>query len=132
MGTGAGSDFTILVVDDESIVLRLIQSTLSLYKLNALYATNGDEALAISRQHQGTIELLITDMIMPGMDGLELCRKIGSERPETAFLLMSGLQSTINTDIPVLDKPFSHREFLRKISAVMQHPITELAAAAAG
>jgi two-component system cell cycle sensor histidine kinase/response regulator CckA len=78
---------TVLPVDDDSSIRNLVKDILSVYSFRTLTAGNGDEALEISRTHDGPIDLLLTDVIMPVMDGVTLCNRIAQERPETALLL---------------------------------------------
>lgn len=74
---------TILVVDDEPDLRSLISTALSPLGYSILLAKNGDMAYRLCQQHQGRIHLLITDMLMPAMNGLELAAKVHALLPET-------------------------------------------------
>ncbi|NJD61948.1 MAG: response regulator [Deltaproteobacteria bacterium] len=81
---------TVLLVEDEEMVRELVSATLRSYGYTVLEAPDGEEAIAASGKHPGTIHLLITDVVMPGMNGLELARKLKSARPDLLLLFMSG------------------------------------------
>ena len=96
----------ILIVDDEVLVRNVARITLESEGYFILTADNGEEALYISRQYQGVIHLLLSDVKMPKMDGLELRSKILLERPGITVLLMSGQIELPTEDIHFLQKPF--------------------------
>jgi two-component system cell cycle sensor histidine kinase/response regulator CckA len=98
----------ILLAEDDELVRTLIQNVLTREGYSILCATDGIEALSLSRTHPGPIELLLTDVKMPKMDGLQLREHIRRERPETKVLLMSGRMSG---EIPASDRAVN---FLRK------------------
>jgi PAS domain S-box-containing protein len=81
---------TILLVEDEEGVRDLACRILVQSGYTVLLARHGREALAVSRQHPGPISLVLTDVIMPEMGGLELARQLAEERPATRILYMSG------------------------------------------
>ena len=98
VGKGADSDpapsprkpITILVADNDPILLMLIVESLTLSGYRVLGAENGSEALELARQHSGPIDLLLTDVLMPGMNGLEVAQGFASLYPEAKVLYMSG------------------------------------------
>jgi CheY-like chemotaxis protein len=81
---------TILLVEDEEMVRKLACETLRGYGYTVLEAPNGQEAISASRGYGGVIHLVITDVVMPGMNGLELARRLAEARPEILVLFMSG------------------------------------------
>jgi len=81
---------TILLVDDEPVILTLITLALEPEGFSVLTARSGAEALAIFRSHRGEIGLLVTDMMMPEMDGPSLAAKVLAEDPGMPVLFMSG------------------------------------------
>jgi two-component system, cell cycle sensor histidine kinase and response regulator CckA len=118
-----GTAFTILVVDDDCSIRRLIEAIFSSSSFSGLYASSGDEALQISANHPGPIHLLLSDVIMPGMDGVTLCDRIAKERPETALLLMSGHALAIDPGPrPLLEKPFTPEVLLLRIRQLLKTP----------
>ena len=80
----------ILLAEDDQLVRNLVENVLTPQGYTLLCAENGAEALEISRNYPGEIQLLLSDVKMPKMDGLELSRHIVRERPGTKVLLMSG------------------------------------------
>jgi two-component system, cell cycle sensor histidine kinase and response regulator CckA len=112
--TGIHGTETVLVVEDEEQLRRLVTRTLSGYGYRILEARNGREALALFEQHPGPIELLLTDVIMPDMGGKELAEILTSQDQRTKVLFMSGYAPDIIEDRWVsgpntylLDKPFT-------------------------
>ncbi len=86
---------TILVVDDEPILRKFVSTLLKAKRYTVLTAEDGDDAIRQSREHEGPIHLLISNIQMPGISGVELAAKINIERPEINVMLMSGFQSGI-------------------------------------
>lgn len=83
-------DETILVAEDEGMVRELVCETLRGCGYTVLEAADGEEAISASGEYGGTIHLLVTDVVMPGMNGLELAAKMTAARPELLVLFMSG------------------------------------------
>ena len=81
---------TVLLAEDEDAVRRLVQRALEHHGYRVLVARNGEEAAAIERTHIGPIDLLITDVVMPGMNGRELADLVKPRRPQLKVLYMSG------------------------------------------
>ena len=118
----AHSDQTvILVVDDDVLVQNIVRIILEKEGYFVLTAENGEEALYISRKYPGPIHLVVSDVIMPKMDGLALREQITKERIETRVLLMSGETPNIGTG-PFLRKPFGPKELLSKTHEIIKDP----------
>ncbi|MBW2700841.1 MAG: response regulator [Deltaproteobacteria bacterium] len=107
----AGGQETVLVVEDEEMVCRLAVKLLSRRGYQVLSATSPGEAIALVEQHEGPIDLLLTDVIMPKMNGRELADKITELRPEIKVLFTSGYTQNIIAHHGVLDEEV---EFLAK------------------
>jgi signal transduction histidine kinase len=117
-----GGDQTVLLVEDEPGVLKLAQRVLASHGYNVLRARNGAEALEVSDQHQGTIHLLLTDLIMPQMGGEALAKHFLARRPEARVLYMTGYSPQIMdvADGPTwLQKPLRAAELLMAVRAVL-------------
>ena len=112
---------TILAVEDEPAVRNLVASTLRHEALTLLLATSAEEALHIATTHEGDIDLLLTDAVMPGKSGIELARALMERRPDLRVIIMSGYagDSLSLNDLPrpveLLQKPFSPRELRRRV-----------------
>jgi PAS domain S-box-containing protein len=124
-GAGAQGTATVLLVEDEAALRELVAETLSEGGYTVIAASRADEALERAAAHAGVIDLLLTDVIMPGLSGPVLARQLLELRPETRVLFMSGY--TANTlgqqgvsEQDVLEKPFSPSALLRKVEAVLQ------------
>lgn len=98
----------ILIVDDEPIIRALLEVVLQQAGFRVLTAGSGGDAIAISQSHQGEIELLITDITLPGMNGWALARTLVEDDPDLAVLFMSG-----GCDASELDQ-YERSEFLAK------------------
>jgi two-component system, cell cycle sensor histidine kinase and response regulator CckA len=105
---------TILLVEDDATVRHLTRDYLRVQGYNVLEAADPAVALQITIAHSGPIQLLLTDVIMPGMNGRELAEQVGSVRPETRVLYMSGYtenaighNGTLEPGINLLQKPFT-------------------------
>ena len=118
---------TILLVDDEESVRAIVLKILRRANYEVLEAANGEAALRIAAAHQGTIDLLITDMFMPGMRGPEVAQKLARTRPGLRVLFMSGYaDQDLRTGIPAganfLNKPFSGADLAKTVEAVLKGP----------
>lgn len=110
----------ILVVDDDALLRSVAQNILEDQGYRVLVAEGGPHALRIADAEPGPIDLLVTDLVMPGMDGAELGRQLRAVRPETRVLYMTALavaqlaghavvlnQIVLDPEVPILAKPFS-------------------------
>ena len=112
----------ILVVDDESAVLNLLTALLKTRGYKTLAATNGREALALFKEHEDDVNLLITDVVMPEMNGIELAVQVRSLRPNLPVLFVSGFCENIPGSLQeweAVDKPFKPQELLKKIVDIL-------------
>src|SRR3954467_5384728 len=82
---------TVLVVDDHSLVLTTLVKTLARAGFEVLSAASGEEALEIASNLHRRIDLLICDLLLPGMQGTEFALRLADVHPETRYLFISGL-----------------------------------------
>ena len=87
---GSGRTASVLVVDDEDIIRSLMKRTLESAGYSVLLARNGREALDALERHRGRVDLVLSDLVMPVMDGRELSRRLAAEHPGIAAVWMSG------------------------------------------
>lgn len=124
------SQQTILVVEDEPIVLELVTKLLELIGFNVFATNDVHEAIRLAQQHAGNIDLLLTDVLMPEMNGDELAQKILADDPSLKCLFMSGYTADIITrrggllvkDIHFIQKPFTVSSLTVKIQEVLAQP----------
>jgi two-component system cell cycle sensor histidine kinase/response regulator CckA len=116
----------ILVVDDEPVICGLIERVLRQKGFWVVTAANGADALSISESYRGEIELLITDVRMPGMDGPTLVRQLSAIEPGVPVLFMSGdcdpsdLEPFECSDF--LAKPFSLDRLVEEVECLISEP----------
>jgi len=117
---------TVLIVEDEEGIRELVKRMLADAGYTALEAQYGKDALATADRHHGTIHLLVTDVVMPGMGGGELARALRERRPDLAVLYMSGyadpevLSRGVNrSEDSVLNKPFTGEQLLRRVRGLL-------------
>jgi two-component system, cell cycle sensor histidine kinase and response regulator CckA len=117
---------TILVVEDEPNLRYLARQFLEKQGYRVIEAADGAAAMQIVVAHEGTIHLLLTDVIMPGMNGRELAQRIVEIRPNTKVLYMSGYtenvigrNGTLDAGIRLLQKPFTLRELKVMVREVL-------------
>ncbi|MGH6890537.1 MAG: ATP-binding protein [Rhizomicrobium sp.] len=117
---------TILLVEDEEAVRSFAARALKLRGYQVLEASGGEEALELVRRHTGAIHLLITDVVMPNMDGPTLVRAVRRLRPDTAVIFMSGYAEEAfrrhdenAAELHFLAKPFGLKQLAAKVKDVL-------------
>ncbi len=117
---------TILVVEDEDLVLDVASRILGRHGYRVLTARSGAEALALIDSHQEAIHLLLTDVVMPGITGNEVAEQVSKVRPEIRVLYMSGYPESavtshgvIDQGVPLVSKPFAPPDLLEHVRAVL-------------
>jgi two-component system, cell cycle sensor histidine kinase and response regulator CckA len=117
---------TVLLVEDDAAVRELVDSMLSAQGYNVLVSRDPQEVETICAGHAGRIHLLLTDMILPGMSGREIAKRVGSLRPDVKVLFMSGYTDDalihshgFEETFAFLQKPFSSVTLATKIREVL-------------
>jgi len=120
---GAAHPATIILVEDEALVREITARVLGRAGYTVLEAQDGEEALQMVRRHAGHIDLVITDVVMARLGGLELARRVAGEQPGLPILLMSGYNSeempADDPTISFLQKPFTPNALLQTVSALL-------------
>lgn len=116
---------TILLVDDEEPVRAIVMKILRRASYQVLEAPSGEAALKIAQSHPGPIDLLITDMFMPGLRGPEVAQRLAETRPDLRVLFMSGYaDQDLGTAVPeganFLNKPFSGADLAKAVERVLK------------
>jgi len=123
---------TILLVEDEPMLLEMITVSLQLQGYTVLSTPLPNEALALAKQHAGKIHLLITDVLMPEMNGSELAGQLCALYPDLRMLFMSGYtadiiahQGVIEEEVNFIQKPFSSKAFNNKVREILEQQEAE-------
>jgi CheY-like chemotaxis protein len=124
----AGSE-TILLAEDDAILRPLAKALLEKLGYTVLDAADAAMALSGARAHQGPINLLVADVVMPGLSGRELARRLAEFRPETRVLYVSGYtddaivhHGMLEPGLHFLQKPFTPAVLARKVREVLDLP----------
>ena len=119
-------DETILLVEDETVVRHLVAEILENSGYTVMQAGDGPSALELLRRHSGKLDLLVTDVVMPGMSGPEVAQAVTSMRPGTQVLYTSGYTDSaighhgvLEPGIAFLQKPFSADDLTRKVRTLL-------------
>lgn len=126
--TGAAAPWeTILLVEDEENVRKPQTEILAARGYQVLEAADAAQALALCRSHKGPIHLMVTDILMNGMSGVELAERLAFERPEMKVLFATGYPAGLaeratltQEDAPLLKKPFTGRALVAKVREVLE------------
>ena len=122
-----GGTETVLLVEDEDSVRELVRETLMSRGYKVLEAENGESGLRVAESHKGHIDLLITDVVMPGIGGRELAKKLLLMRPNLGVLFLSGYtedavvnHGALGPGRAFLQKPFTLQSLARKVREVLR------------
>ena len=123
----AGGSETVLLAEDEESVRELVRETLEAKGYKILACENAEAALQRAAAHTGTIDMLITDLVMPGMSGRELAKRLCAVRPQAKVLYLSGYTEDVlahpgmfEPGTSFLQKPFTLQRLARKVREVLQ------------
>jgi CheY-like chemotaxis protein len=121
---------TILVVDDQEGVRALLRRELTEHGHTVLEAGDGAEALHLVRRRNGAVDLILSDVVMPLMNGTELATRIGGEFPDVPVILMSAFTpagvarvGVGESLVPVLQKPFEPAQLAELVQLALEHPV---------
>jgi DNA-binding response OmpR family regulator len=126
-----GGTETILLVEDEEALRQLIRDMLERSAYTVLEAADGPRALEICREHKAPIDLLLTDVVMPKMNGHALARQVAELSPKTKVLFMSGHPQAVIATNGVLEqgadlllKPFTRDSLTAKVREILDRPVS--------
>ncbi len=119
---------TIMVVEDAEAIRRLVCSTLGVYGYKCVEACDGVEALEVYERVGPTVDLVLTDMVMPRMDGRQLAARLSRLQPDLRLMFMSGFSDDPvvrlfeNSEGLFLAKPFTATALISKVRRVLSEP----------
>jgi two-component system, cell cycle sensor histidine kinase and response regulator CckA len=118
---------TVLVVEDETAVRNLVASALRRDGYELLLAATAEEALRVAAAYSGTIDLLLTDAVMPGKSGIELANLLTAARPDLRVIIMSGytaerLGGLERAQVELLQKPFGPLDLRNRVREALAQP----------
>ena len=123
-----GGHETVLLVEDEELVRMMLVEVLKSAGYLVLDARHGTDALALSGQYAAPVDLLVTDVTMPGFSGVELARRLAEMRPSLRVLFISGYTDQeaaqwgkLSQPVQFLQKPFHPDAFLAKVRQILDH-----------
>jgi len=118
---------TILVVEDEELLRSLVRRILERAGFTVIAAVDGEEALVLAADHTGPLDLLLTDVVLPGINGKMVAEGITALRPGTPVLFMSGYtedaivhHGVLDDGIEFLEKPFTRQDLLDRIGQLLR------------
>jgi CheY-like chemotaxis protein len=113
---------TILIVEDNDNLRNLMQRTLEAVGFSVLTAADGAEGLRLCQEHDHAIDLLVSDLVMPRLNGIQLSEQVRASHPAMRLLFVTGfagefpeVHELIKVGATILEKPFLPSEFLRKV-----------------
>jgi CheY-like chemotaxis protein len=124
-----GGKETVLVVDDDRVIVKLVGEMLRPLGYEVLTAADPTEALALGERHPGAIDLVVTDLLMPGMNGRDLARLLRERHASVRTLFMSGYASDVvspellrELGASLLAKPFTPQQLGHAIRRLLDAP----------
>jgi CheY-like chemotaxis protein len=125
------SSQTILVVDDDCAIRTLVKTFLEIEGYAVLIADDAEAAMTLYKEHQSTVALLLTDVVMPNMNGLELADQLLLREPQLRVLFMSGSDDA-SRGFGCVAKPFTIPGLIRRVGEVLEsRPPAQVARTAA-
>jgi len=128
MDRAAGTE-TILLVEDDEAVRSVTRRALTRFGYSVLPAKGGEEAFELAEEFPDEIDLLLTDIMMPGMNGVEVAAGIARIRPGIRVFFMSGYadqdlvrQGLLTPGTRFLQKPFTPQELAERVREILDHP----------
>jgi DNA-binding response OmpR family regulator len=123
----------VLIVDDEPLITALLTLALEKQGISVIGAHSARDAAQLFEEHRSSIKVLVTDVIMPGENGIELAQRLVAEKPGLKVLFVSGYCSTYERQLKgseCLSKPFRADEVVRRIRSLLEAPGKSTAASA--
>jgi two-component system, cell cycle sensor histidine kinase and response regulator CckA len=120
---------TILLAEDDPSVREIVRAMLSKKGYAVLCASDGEQAIDMASKHDGTIDLLLTDVVLPGLSGREVAERLNADRPELRVLYMSGYtddailrRGVLTQRSSLIQKPFSAADLMNRVGELLTQP----------
>jgi CheY-like chemotaxis protein len=120
---------TILLAEDDTSVRELVRTMLTKKGYRVLCASDGEQAIDMASKHAGTIDLLLTDVVLPGLNGREVAERMRDARPDLRVLYMSGYtddailrRGVLTQRSSLIQKPFSAADLTSRVNELLAHP----------
>ena len=124
--TELGGSETVLIVEDDDSLRKLAHKALQQHGYRVLTAENGEDALRVGEAHDGSIDLLLTDVIMPKMSGKDVVKRLQPLYPHMKVIYMSGYtdnaifhHGVLEPELNFFEKPFTPEELARKVREIL-------------
>jgi two-component system cell cycle sensor histidine kinase/response regulator CckA len=125
IGISVAGSRTVLLAEDEEIVRKLLRTVLEREGYRVLEACSGQEAVEIAERHNGPIDVLVVDLVMPVMDGPKVSERVTRRRPGTEVIFMTGYGNAEAARLPafhvLLQKPFPPKTLVERIRQALDH-----------
>jgi len=122
-----GGSETVFIVEDDDVLRKFVQEVLQSYGYRLLVAENGEDALRVCKEHDGQIDLMITDVVMPKMGGREAAERLQPLYPRMKVIYMSGYtddaivhHGVLEPGLNFLEKPFTPEGLARKVRETLE------------
>ena len=116
----------ILVIDDEDMLRDVLKEVLDMVGLSALFASSGPQGIELFKSHKDRIQLILIDVLMPEMSGIETYNEITAIQPDMKFVFMSGFPDNdalaiqeLPGDVAFIKKPFSVQQIISQIQQML-------------
>jgi DNA-binding response OmpR family regulator len=117
---------TVLLVEDQKEIADIYTAALNEQGYNVLSYSDGSQALELIEKQPDEIDMLVTDIVLPGVSGISLAHKLRNRHPGSRILLMTGYSELLADDIgfPILGKPFTPSQLVEKIEMILRSPFS--------
>jgi len=125
MEKASNNGATILIAEDQPDVRKLLQNLLHSAGYHVLTAPDGKKALKIAEEHTGKIDLLLSDVVMPEMSGVDLAKALKAKRPESRIILTSAYSQgmlVMDSDWVFIPKPYFPQRLLEEVGKALSIP----------
>jgi len=124
-GMSNKNEKTVLVAEDDDAIRSVLKEMLQELGYNAIFARNGEEALLLAKKYEGSLHILLADVVMPGINGCELAERLSHMRPDIKVILMSGYPKTAHPEVETtkavfVQKPFTINQLAIKLEEALK------------